>query len=1127
MSNRRYWLSSLAVGAMVAMSPPAQAEARQIQQFDIPAQDLGGALRAFARASGVQVIFDGKAVRGKRSEALRSRAGAEEALRELLRGTGLAYRRNGKIFVVSPMRRIAQVPVELASAAPVAVAAQAPAKEISDGAEIIVTAQKKEEKIGDVPIAMTALSSAALDDHKIEGGAELLRAVPNMNFSKANFSMYNISIRGIGTKAISASSDPAVAVSFNNTPLIRNRLFESEFFDIGRVEVLRGPQGTLYGRNATGGVVNIIPALPEQDFGLEAKVEVGNFKSMRAQGMINVPVTDTLAFRVSGALTSRDGFDYNTFTQRRVNDRDLWSTRAIVAWEPSDRFRANVIWQHFEEDDNRSRTGKQLCTRDPGPATIGGVAVPENIQGRLSQGCLPGSLYDDAAYGTPNASGFAAVVAGNSGYVKMGYIPGTSTVAPGLRPGDPFAGAAQSRNLREIATSIDPVFRAKNDVFQANLEFDVTDAVKFVSQTAYARDRYFSSQDYNRYVSAPIFNDTSGLVNGPPQIIIPLPPPLPPLVFGEPPMPIDQSHAAPGGIFCDPQLGCSDRILSMDLSRSRNRQWSQEFRLQSDFDGPFNFNLGVNYLDFKSQDDYFVFNNLYTFIAYNRNNRNESGNFGSEFEYSDCGPAVTTRDCIYIDPNPVGLLDEQGHNYFRSRNDVRTKSWGFFGEAYWDVAENVKVTAGLRLTRDSKSAVLYPSQLLLGGGVTGASGGTVSGGYKANDPLAQRWTKPTGRLVIDWKPDWSFTDDSLVYASASRGYKGGGANPARPGISDVNVQFSDISPTFKAEYVNAFEVGMKNSFDGGRFTLNATGFYYDYKDYQVSQIVDRIALNENFDATSWGLEFEAAWRPSRAFRVDTNLGYLKTRLKSGSQSIDVMNRTQGDDDWVIVRPFLQVPSNCIAPRAYVERIRQVDPSASFYEAFYALCGESKILAGSFDPADALSYYASVFGFAYDPFAAYNPATVGALVPYDPANPNAWRSQVSGAPNGGRGFFADLGGNELPNSPRMTFNLGAQYTAFIEGGDWELTFRGDYYRQSKSFARVYNTEYDRLKAWDNVNLAITLARPADDFTLQLYVKNVFNKAPITDSFTNSDDSLLSTNVFTLDPRIIGFSATKRF
>src|SRR3546814_17265639 len=121
-----------------------------------------------------------------------------------------------------------------------------------------------------------------------------------------------------------------------------------------------------------------------------------------------------------------------------------------------------------------------------------------------------------------------------------------------------------------MSTSIDPVVRAKNDVFQGNLEFDVTDTVKFVSQTAYARDRYFSTQDYNRYVSAPIFNDTLGLVDGPPQIIIPMPPPLPPLVFGEEPLPIDQTYAAPGGIFCDTQLGCSDRILSMDLSRSRS-----------------------------------------------------------------------------------------------------------------------------------------------------------------------------------------------------------------------------------------------------------------------------------------------------------------------------------------------------------------------------------------------------------------------------------------------------------------------------------------------------------------------------------------------------------------------------
>src|SRR3546814_9198558 len=104
-------------------------------------------------------------------------------------------------------------------------------------------------------------------------------------------------------------------------------------------------------------------------------------------------------------MTKRDGFDYNTFTQKRVNGRDLWSTRVSAAWEPSDRFRANVIWQHFEEDDNRSRTGTSLCTRDPGRSQIGNITTTDPlVQGRMSQGCLPGSLYGDTAYGAPNGN---------------------------------------------------------------------------------------------------------------------------------------------------------------------------------------------------------------------------------------------------------------------------------------------------------------------------------------------------------------------------------------------------------------------------------------------------------------------------------------------------------------------------------------------------------------------------------------------------------------------------------------------------------------------------------------------------------------------------------------------------
>ena len=1100
-------LSATVLVPSAGLLAPAVAQAQGVR-FDIPARDLGGALRSLAVAADIQILFDEALVRGKRSPAIRGAFSTEAALNRMLAGSGLVARRGANgVMMVERAAAPAQAP---GMGGP----ERAGAEEGDAEPEIIVTAQKREERITDVPIAITALSKAALDDRKIEGGSELLRAVPNVNFSKSNFSMYNFSIRGVGTKAISAASDPAVAVSFNNTPLVRNRLFEAEFFDMQRVEVLRGPQGTLYGRNATAGVVNMIPALPGPDFGMEAKIEVGNFESMRASGMLNVPLSDTLGIRVAGALTSRDGYDYNSFTQRRVNGRELWSTRVSAQWEPSDRFRASFIWQHFEEDDNRSRTGKQLCTNDPGPERVGNVAVTDpGLRGRMSQGCLPGSLYDDAAYGVPNGRSLVYAILPAEG-ISLGNMPRV-----GGRPGsqvfatnssDPFAGVTQSRNLREISTSYDPKFRATNDVFQLNLQFEPSDGLQLVSQTAFSRDRYYSTQDYNRFVSNPLFNSsTQPLFSGSRQ--------LDTVRFPGP---------TPGGIFCDPQLGCSDRMLSADLSRSRNEQWSQELRLQSSFAGRVNFNVGVNYLDFKSQDDYYVFNNLFTMIAdwfYSKVPPASHPNAGQN-ALLPCELGYEGRECVYVDRNPLNRLDDQGHNYFLSRNGVRIKSWAAFGELYWNVADTVKLTLGARYTNDQKVSTQIPSQLLLGGGTgttyPGATtGGRVNSGYPALPDIEQEWGRFTGRAVLDWKPDLGFTDDTLIYLSAARGYKGGGTNPPRVDFNPEVVQYQFLPQTFRPEYVNAFEIGTKNSFDGGRFTFNATGFYYDYKDYQVSQIVDRIAFNENFDATSWGLEFETAWRPSRAFRMDANFGYLRTRLKKGARSVDVMNRTQGDTDWVVLRPWIQVPSNCIAPRAFVEKIL-TGPASLRTIALASLCQGSTRM-GDFNPAapngqTALTLQA-LYGFTYEPTAPYNPATVG-------LNMN---QGGSGAPNGGRGFAADLTGNELPNAPRWTANVGAQYTFLLGGGGWELTFRGDYYRQSSSYARVYNTEYDRLRAWGNLNLAVTLARPASDLTFQFYVKNVLDDAPITDFFTNADDTGLTTNVFTLDPRIFGFSMRKAF
>lgn len=1050
-------LRALAVSlATVAVAQPAYAQ-DQVYSFDIPTQDLDSALKEFARVSGQQVVFNSQDARGKTAPALKGSHSASDALDLLLRGSGLvAERGRSGLFLIR---------------APRAATPAADDDGYRDTNEIVVTAQKKVEAIQDVPISVSAFSAKALDEQKIEGGSELLRAVPNVSFSKSNFASYNFSIRGIGTKALAVSTDPAVAISFNNTPLIRNRLFEQEYFDVERIEVLRGPQGTLYGRNATGGVVNMIPNIAKPgDLAANLKLETGNYSAMRANGMINIPLGDTLAVRAAGAWTSRDGYDVNTYTGNRVNGRDLWSTRISAAWEPSDRFRVNAIWEHFEEDDNRSRTGKQLCHRDDGPTSVGATDISGMVKVRaaLSQGCLPKSIYDDGAFGVPNGLSLPQVLAATT--VSLGQkVAGRNQPSVLLIDAvDPYAGIMQSRNLREINTKFDPVFRAKNDIYQFNVDFDVSDIIKIHSQSSYTSDRYYSTQDYYRFISNDVFNDSQGL-------------------FGVRFPNASFDGIVPGGVFTDPQLGESSKLVGLDMVRSKSDQYYQELRINSNYDGKFNFNIGGNYTKFKIEEDYYVFNNLFTALSHTAMSA-----WGVGGIVRDCSDIPNYNNCAYVDPNPIESINGEGHNYFRSRNVSKTESYGLYGEVYYNILDNLKITAGLRYTNDKKTATPYKSQLLLATGFFGS--GLVGRGSPAEPDIVQKWGRATGRFVVDWKPEVDFADDLLIYGSYARGYKGGGANPPGIGYNPTQLQVYENPETFDPESLNAFEVGLKGAFADRKLTVNASAFYYDYTGYQVSQIVDRLALNENFDAEMWGADLELLYRPTPRLQFNANVGYLKSRIRNGEESIDVMNRTQGNDDYVVVKPWVQLASNCVAPKSVVEAIVNHPTAGGDNALLFGLCGGSYL--GNFRPGGVL---AATYGVSYD--------------------------NINDGPNGGRGFMAPLGGNELPNAPRWTLSLGAQYT--IPMNAWEATIRADYYRQGKSWSRVYNTEIDRLRSWDNLNLSLYVSRPDDGLEFQLYVKNVFNKDSITDTFLNSDDSGLTANVFTVDPRIMGFSVKKSF
>ncbi|HEX6858599.1 MAG TPA: TonB-dependent receptor plug domain-containing protein, partial [Caulobacteraceae bacterium] len=580
---RNALLGASAIVSVASLATPAAAAAQAVT-FDLPAQPLTQALKAYGATADQQLIYSERLVQGRTAPALKGEYSPEQALSLLLAGSGLtADRTPGGVVTI---RSAASDPQSSGAAA--------------GGAEVealIVTAQKREEDIQDVPIAISAFTQEKLENSQVAGGPDLMTQVPNMTFTKTNFSSYSIQIRGIGTQAISATTDPAVAIAFNNTPFVENRFFEQEFYDLQRIEVLRGPQGTLYGRNATGGVVNLISAKPKFNFEAKLGADVANYGTTRLEGMVNIPlVEDTVALRLAGAWTKRDGYATNEITGNPIDGRDLWSTRVSLRFTPNDRLDANLIWEHFQEDDDRIRSGKQLCMTDEVTSIAGFETshfdVPPGLnqgtifqgsQATTSQGCAPNSFYDAASFQTPNGLSLPY-------YTVLGAIGLPRALL------DPYESRTQSRDLRVIESTVDPHYLADSDVVEFQLSFDVTDDLTLSSETGWASNSVFSTQDYNR------FNTQQGAWRDPATAQFPRE---------------NLARLNDDGYweFFDPQIGWADRLVAVDLSTGESKQFSQEFRLASDYDGPFNFSLGANFLRYDTEDKYYVFINSLTLIS--------------------------------------------------------------------------------------------------------------------------------------------------------------------------------------------------------------------------------------------------------------------------------------------------------------------------------------------------------------------------------------------------------------------------------------------------------------------------------------------------------------------------------
>ncbi|SFS10620.1 TonB-dependent receptor [Sphingomonas jatrophae] len=211
-------------------------------------------------------------------------------------------------------------------------------------ADIVVTARRREEALQDIPLAVQAFSGDALDTQRIENATDLSKLVPALTSSQSSRDEENYVIRGqSGSGASISGQQVTVPAYFAQVPLpIGEGGGPGFYYDLQNVQVLKGPQGTLFGRNSTGGAVLFEPRRPGDDFGGYVTVEYGNYDNRGVEGALNLPVGGTLKLRVAGKVLKRDGFTFNATTGRRQDDRDFASGRASLLWEPSDRF-SNIL----------------------------------------------------------------------------------------------------------------------------------------------------------------------------------------------------------------------------------------------------------------------------------------------------------------------------------------------------------------------------------------------------------------------------------------------------------------------------------------------------------------------------------------------------------------------------------------------------------------------------------------------------------------------------------------------------------------------------------------------------------------------------------------------------------------
>ncbi|MXO83275.1 TonB-dependent receptor [Altererythrobacter aestiaquae] len=715
-------------------------------------------------------------------------------------------------------------------------AGTAQAQDNTDGAEdgavdedvILVTATRRAEDVQDIPIAVTAVSPVQLERQGVVNVQEITSVSPSFSTSNAQTSSGSVvlRIRGVGTTSNNIGFESAVGIFIDGAYQSRPGIALSEFVDVERVEVLRGPQGTLFGRNTSAGALNITNVRPDlSEFGGFANGTYGNRDLVSVQGAVNVPIVqDTVALRVTGAYRQRDG--YVTIVDGAGNEigesngSDQFLVRGQIGWETDSGIRGRIIADYAE---SKAPFGAAIEVLKSGLETSGlfglvglgargGMAGPTVATNPFDQPTAEAAINNRIA--TANfepttrsdnwgVTGEIEVPLGDS--ADLIYI-GSYREYSSFEAYDSDFSGLDVFNVDAGITEIDTMtheLRVQGDAFGGRLSWLVGG---YYSKEDIAASTSFSlGEDYGELVGALFVGGTAGL-------------------------------SPPFGVFFNSPL-------------------------VPDPTNPLTFLTGADPAGTTATNNYAQNSESWSIFTHNTLDITDHLSLTVGLRYSDESKTGGYQQSAVNNPTCLGFFADANNNMTPDGLDRLGQAVGTANPAVPGAPASIPATVGaLAPTAFGLSCFAFTAPAI----------GSDANPFPLPRPFSGDFND--SELIYTGKLSYSFDAPVNVYASFTHGYKSGGFN------LDSTAASGGADPRFLSETVDAYEVGLKARLLDRAVTLNIAAFREEFQNFQVLEFTGAQFQTFNVPkANSTGLEVETVIRPSDNLTINSGVTYTRAR----------------------------------------------------------------------------------------------------------------------------------------------------------------------------------------------------------------------------------------------------------